>query len=183
MESLDVLGKRAKAASRQTAKFKITKKNEVLEMVADELIKKADEIKKANKADVDEAVKNGMKPALIDRLTLTDARIEGMAEGLRQLVALEDPVGEITSMKQRPNGLMIGYKKVPLGVIAIIYESRPNVTVDAFGLTFKSGNAVILRGGSDSINSNIKLVEIIRDTLNRAGVCEDAVILLSLIHI
>ena len=144
-------------------------------MVADELIKKADEIKKANKADVDEAVKNGMKPALIDRLTLTDARIEGMAEGLRQLVALEDPVGEITSMKQRPNGLMIGYKKVPLGVIAIIYESRPNVTVDAFGLTFKSGNAVILRGGSDSINSNIKLVEIIRDTLNRAGVCEDAV--------
>lgn len=161
------------------AKFKITKKNEVLEMVADELIKKADEIKKANKADVDEAVKNGMKPALIDRLTLTDARIEGMAEGLRQLVALEDPVGEITSMKQRPNGLMIGYKKVPLGVIAIIYESRPNVTVDAFGLTFKSGNAVILRGGSDSINSNIKLVEIIRDTLNRAGVCEDAVILIS----
>ena len=149
MESLDVLGKRAKAASRQMAKFKITKKNEVLEMVADELIKKADEIKKANKADVDEAVKNGMKPALIDRLTLTDARIEGMAEGLRQLVALEDPVGEITSMKQRPNGLMIGYKKVPLGVIAIIYESRPNVTVDAFGLTFKSGNAVILRGGSD----------------------------------
>lgn len=120
-----------------------------------------------------------MKPALIDRLTLTDARIEGMAEGLRQLVALEDPVGEITSMKQRPNGLMIGYKKVPLGVIAIIYESRPNVTVDAFGLTFKSGNAVILRGGSDSINSNIKLVEIIRDTLNRAGVCEDAVILIS----
>jgi len=179
MESLDVLGKRAKAASRQMAKFKITKKNEVLEMVADELIKKADEIKKANKADVDEAVKNGMKPALIDRLTLTDARIEGMAEGLRQLVALEDPVGEITSMKQRPNGLMIGYKKVPLGVIAIIYESRPNVTVDAFGLTFKSGNAVILRGGSDSINSNIKLVEIIRDTLNRAGVCEDAVILIS----
>ena len=174
MESLDVLGKRAKAASRQMAKFKITKKNEVLEMVADELIKKADEIKKANKADVDEAVKNGMKPALIDRLTLTDARIEGMAEGLRQLVALEDPVGEITSMKQRPNGLMIGYKKVPLGVIAIIYESRPNVTVDAFGLTFKSGN-----GGSDSINSNIKLVEIIRDTLNRAGVCEDAVILIS----
>lgn len=179
MESLDVLGKRAKAASRQMAKFKITKKNEVLEMVADELIKKADEIKKANKADVDEAVKNGMKPALIDRLTLTYARIEGMAEGLRQLVALEDPVGEITSMKQRPNGLMIGYKKVPLGVIAIIYESRPNVTVDAFGLTFKSGNAVILRGGSDSINSNIKLVEIIRDTLNRAGVCEDAVILIS----
>ena len=114
MESLDVLGKRAKAASRQMAKFKITKKNEVLEMVADELIKKADEIKKANKADVDEAVKNGMKPALIDRLTLTDARIEGMAEGLRQLVALEDPVGEITSMKQRPNGLMIGYKKVPM---------------------------------------------------------------------
>lgn len=120
-----------------------------------------------------------MKPALIDRLTLTDARIEGMAEGLRQLVALEDPVGEITSMKQRPNGLMIGYKKVPLGVIAIIYESLLNVTVDAFGLTFKSGNAVILRGGSDSINSNIKLVEIIRDTLNRAGVCEDAVILIS----
>ena len=155
MESLDVLGKRAKAASRQMAKFKITKKNEVLEMVADELIKKADEIKKANKADVDEAVKNGMKPALIDRLTLTDARIEGMAEGLRQLVALEDPVGEITSMKQRPNGLMIGYKKVPLGVISTSFilelmESLPPRSITAFPDLNVSPKASTVTFGRDS---------------------------------
>ena len=120
-----------------------------------------------------------MKPAMLDRLTLTDARIKGMVDGLMQVADLDDPIGEITHMKTRPNGLMIGYKKVPLGVVAIIYESRPNVTVDAFALTFKSGNAVILRGGSDCINSNIKLVEIIRDSLKADGICEDSVILIT----
>ncbi len=179
MEALEIMGQRAKKASRIIAKLGSAAKNDALIAVARELEAHADEIKKANSIDLDAAHKNGMKPALIDRLALTDSRIEGMAEGLRQLAALDDPIGEITSMKTRPNGLMIGYKRVPLGVVGIIYESRPNVTVDAFGLTFKSGNAVILRGGSDSINSNLKLVEIIRGSLAKSGLCEDAVLLIS----
>jgi glutamate-5-semialdehyde dehydrogenase len=179
MEALEIMGQRAKKASRIIAKLGATAKNDALITVARELEAHADEIKEANSIDLEAAHKNGMKPALIDRLTLTDARIEGMAEGLRQLASLDDPIGEITSMKTRPNGLMIGYKRVPLGVVGIIYESRPNVTVDAFGLTFKSGNAVILRGGSDSINSNLKLVEIIRESLAKSGLCEDAVLLIS----
>ena len=144
MEALEIMGQRAKKASRIIAKLGATSKNDALISVARELEAHADEIKEANSIDLEPAHKNGMKPALIDRLTLTDARIEGMAEGLRQLASLDDPIGEITSVKTRPNGLMIGYKRVPLGVVGIIYESRPNVTVDAFGLTFKSGNAVIL---------------------------------------
>lgn len=179
MEALEIMGQRAKKASRIIAKLGSAAKNDALIAVARELEAHADEIKKANSIDLDAAHKNGMKPALIDRLALTDSRIEGMAEGLRQLASLDDPIGEITSMKTRPNGLMIGYKRVPLGVVGIIYESRPNVTVDAFGLTFKSGNAVILRGGSDSINSNLKLVEIIRGSLAKSGLCEDAVLLIS----
>ena len=179
MEALEMLGLGAKKASRIIAKLGATSKNDALISVARELEAHADEIKEANSIDLEAAHKNGMKPALIDRLTLTDARIEGMAEGLRQLASLDDPIGEITSVKTRPNGLMIGYKRVPLGVVGIIYESRPNVTVDAFGLTFKSGNAVILRGGSDSINSNLKLVGIIRESLAKSGLCEDAVLLIS----
>lgn len=179
MEALEIMGQRAKKASRIIAKLGATSKNDALISVARELEAHADEIKEANSIDLEAAHKNGMKPALIDRLTLTDARIEGMAEGLRQLASLDDPIGEITSVKTRPNGLMIGYKRVPLGVVGIIYESRPNVTVDAFGLTFKSGNAVILRGGSDSINSNLKLVGIIRESLAKSGLCEDAVLLIS----
>ncbi len=179
MEALEIMGQRAKKASRIIAKLGATSKNDALISVARELEAHADEIKEANSIDLEAAHKNGMKPALIDRLTLTDAIIEGMAEGLRQLASLDDPIGEITSVKTRPNGLMIGYKRVPLGVVGIIYESRPNVTVDAFGLTFKSGNAVILRGGSDSINSNLKLVGIIRESLAKSGLCEDAVLLIS----
>ena len=179
MEALEIMGQRAKKASRIIAKLGATSKNDALISVARELEAHADEIKEANSIDLEAAHKNGMKPALIDRLTLTDARIEGMAEGLRQLASLDDPIGEITSVKTRPNGLMIGYKRVPLGVVGIIYESRPNVTVDAFGLTFKSGNAVILRGGSDSINSNLKLVGVIRESLAKSGLCEDAVLLIS----
>ena len=179
MEALEIMRQRAKKASRIIAKLGATSKNDALISVARELEAHADEIKEANSIDLEAAHKNGMKPALIDRLTLTDARIEGMAEGLRQLASLDDPIGEITSVKTRPNGLMIGYKRVPLGVVGIIYESRPNVTVDAFGLTFKSGNAVILRGGSDSINSNLKLVGIIRESLAKSGLCEDAVLLIS----
>ncbi len=179
MDSIKVIGQRAKEASKQMSKLEIVAKNNALVKVGDAISLAREEIKQANQKDILIAKENGMKPALLDRLTLTDARIDGMVEGLLQLVQLEDPVGEIKSMKTRPNGLMIGYKKVPLGVVAIIYESRPNVTVDAFGLTFKSGNAVVLRGGSDSINSNKKLVEIIRKSLEESNINPDAVILVT----
>lgn len=179
MDSIELIGKKSKAASKITAQMTTNEKNNVLRHVGEAILKNSEEIKKANEKDIENAIANGMKPALLDRLTLTDERIRSMVDGIVQVADLDDPVGEITHMKTRPNGLMIGYKKVPLGVVAIIYESRPNVTVDAFALTFKSGNAVILRGGSDCINSNIKLVEVIRDTLKKDGVCEDSVILIT----
>jgi len=179
MDSINEIGQRAKKASREMARLGTSAKNKALIKVGDDLLAAKDEIIQANIMDIEIAKKNGMKPALLDRLTLTDKRINGMVEGLKQLALLEDPIGEIQSMKTRPNGLMIGYKKVPLGVIAIIYESRPNVTVDAFGLTFKSGNAVILRGGSDSIHSNKKLTALIRKSLKASGITEDAVILIT----
>ena len=175
METLTVMGQRAKTAAAQLAKTRITERNNALKAAADALLAKRDTIQAANAKDIEAAKKNQMKPAMIDRLTLTDARIEGMAEGLYQIVQLDDPIGEITSMKQRPNGLMIGKKKVPLGVIAIIYESRPNVTADAFGLTLKSGNAVILRGGSDAIHSNTAIVSVITESLKECGINPDAI--------
>lgn len=175
MISIEQMGQKAKIASRYLAKLGTEKKNKALGAVAQAIIDNKDFIQKANAADISEAQKNGMKPAMIDRLTLTDGRIYAMSEGLSQLVALEDPIGEVTSMKTRPNGLMIGKKSVPLGVVAIIYESRPNVTVDAFGLTFKSGNAVILRGGSDSIQSNMAITKVITDCLKANGINEDVI--------
>ena len=179
MDSVELIGKRAKAASKKTAVLTTVERNNALRSVGDALIKHSDEIMEANRIDIENARANGMKPALLDRLSLNGERIKGMVEGLLQVADLEDPIGEITHMKKRPNGLMIGYQKVPLGVVAIIYESRPNVTVDAFSLTFKSGNAVILRGGSDCINSNIKLVDIIRDSLKSVGLDEDSIILIT----
>ena len=179
MDSIELIGKRAKAASKKTAVLTTVERNNALRSVGDALIKHTDEIIEANRIDIEKARANGMKPALLDRLSLNGERIKGMVEGLLQVADLEDPIGEITHMKKRPNGLMIGYQKVPLGVVAIIYESRPNVTVDAFSLTFKSGNAVILRGGSDCINSNIKLVDIIRDSLKSVGLDEDSIILIT----
>ena len=179
MDSIELIGKRAKAASKKTAVLTTVERNNALRSVGDALIKHSDEIIKANQIDIENARANGMKPALLDRLSLNEERIKGMVEGLLQVADLEDPIGEITHMKKRPNGLMIGYQKVPLGVVAIIYESRPNVTVDAFSLTFKSGNAVILRGGSDCINSNIMLVDIIRDSLKSMGLDEDSIILIT----
>lgn len=179
MDSVELIGKRAKAASKKTAVLTTVERNNALRSVGDALIKHSDEIIEANRIDIENARANGMKPALLDRLSLNGERIKGMVEGLLQVADLEDPIGEITHMKKRPNGLMIGYQKVPLGVVAIIYESRPNVTVDAFSLTFKSGNAVILRGGSDCINSNIKLVDIIRDSLKSVGLDEDSIILIT----
>ena len=179
MDSIELIGKRAKAASKKTAVLTTVERNNALRSVGDALIKHSDEIIKANQIDIENARANGMKPALLDRLSLNGERIKGMVEGLLQVADLGDPIGEITHMKKRPNGLMIGYQKVPLGVVAIIYESRPNVTVDAFSLTFKSGNAVILRGGSDCINSNIMLVDIIRDSLKSMGLDEDSIILIT----
>lgn len=175
---LNELGKKAKAASRILARLGQTEKNNALHAVAEALTKNADEIIAANSIDMEEAKKNGMSEALLDRLLLTESRLEDMAEGIRQVAALDDPIGEVTSMKERPNGLLIGQKRVPMGVIGFIYESRPNVTVDGFALCFKTGNAVILRGGSDCIHSNIALVKVIRQTLGACGVTEDAVSLI-----
>lgn len=175
---LEELGKKAKAASRVMAKLEQNDKNNALLAVADALINNAEEIIKANDKDIELATKNGMSEALLDRLKLTKARFEDMAEGIRQVVALEDPIGEVLSMKNRPNGLLIGQKRVPMGVIGIIYESRPNVTVDAFALCFKTGNAVILRGGSDCIYSNIALVKVIKSALAASNITEDAISLI-----
>lgn len=178
MTYLEELGSKAKVASRKLIKLGQSEKNNALLAIADALIKHSEAIIKANDIDMANAKANGMSESLQDRLRLTPERFEGMAEGIRQVVALEDPVGEVIAMKKRPNGLMIGQKRVPFGVIGIIYESRPNVTVDAFALTFKTGNAVILRGGSDCINSNIALVRVIRDSLRESGITEDAIALI-----
>lgn len=166
-------------ASRILAKMDVTTKNEVLTAVADALIARKEFLMTQNRIDLVNAEKNGMAPALVDRLKLTEARIKGMAEGLYQLVKLEDPVGEVTSMKKRPNGLLIGVERVPLGVIGIIYEARPNVTADAFGLCFKSGNATILRGGSSAVNSNQAITIVIRDALKQKAVDENCVQLIT----
>lgn len=175
---LNELGAKAKAASRVMARLSQNDKNKALLAVADALVANAAPIMEANAIDMDNAKSNGMSEALQDRLLLNEARLEDMAIGIRQVVTLDDPVGEVLSMKQRPNGLMIGQKRVPMGVIGIIYESRPNVTVDAFALCFKTGNAVILRGGSDCIHSNIAMVKVIKDALEKAGVTPDAVSLI-----
>lgn len=175
---LNELGKKARSASRLLAKLSQNEKNNALLKVADALIENQQEIIEANKLDLENAVNNGMSEALQDRLRLTEKRFQDMAEGIRQVVSLEDPIGEVLAMKERPNGLIIGQKRVPIGVIGIIYESRPNVTVDAFALCFKTSNAVILRGGSDCIHSNIALVKVIKAALAKSGVTEDAISLI-----
>lgn len=157
----------------------MTRKNEGLKAAAQALLNHADEILEANRKDVARAKEKGMTPGLIDRLELNQSRIEGMADGLLQVASLDDPVGEVLSMKQRPNGLVIGKKRVPLGVVGIIYEARPNVTADAFGLCFKTGNAVILKGGSDALQSNKEIVRWLRQGLMDAGISEDAIQLIT----
>lgn len=177
--TLQEIGQKAKEVSHVLGILGTEEKNRGLRAVADALVSGQDGILAANEKDMEKARENGMSQGLLDRLKLTPARIEGMAEGLRQVADLEDPIGEVISMKQRPNGLMIGQKRVPLGVIGMIYEARPNVTADAFGLCFKSGNAVILKGGSDAIYSNLAIVEQIRKGLSDAGLPEDAVLLIA----
>ncbi len=173
--TIEQLGMNAKAASRLTARLSQDEKNNALVHVGEKLIANSADIIKANAIDIENAKANGMSEALVDRLKLDENRIQGIVEGLSQVVVLEDPVGEVLSMKKRPNGLVIGQKRVPLGVIGIIYESRPNVTVDAFALCFKTSNAVILRGGSDAIESNKALVNTIREALLELNITEDAI--------
>ena len=174
---MEVLGKRAKAASRESARLGTDEKNRGLLAVADELVQQTAYLLEENEKDLLAAEEKGVKSSLIDRLRLTEQRVADMAEGLRQIAALEDPIGEVLEMKNRPNGLRIGKKRVPLGVVGIIYESRPNVTADAFGLCFKTGNAVILRGGSDAIHSNLAIVHVIKEALRKEKLCQDLILL------
>ncbi|MEY8393643.1 glutamate-5-semialdehyde dehydrogenase [Lachnospiraceae bacterium 45-P1] len=176
---LKEIGKKAKDASFLLGKMGSGEKNKGLLTAAEEILKGQDEILKANANDVKKAKEKGMAQGLVDRLLLTPDRILGIVEGMRQVAGLEDPVGEVISMKKRPNGLIVGQKRVPMGVIGIIYEARPNVTADAFALCFKTGNAVILRGGSDALESNEAIVACIRRGLSSCGIPEDAVFLLS----
>ena len=178
-EMLNTLGKNARNAEVLVRNLSANEKNEVLLKVAEALTENADTLTAANALDVENGRKNNMPEALVDRLLLTGDRIRGMAEGLRQVAVLEDPVGEVLGMKKRPNGLMIGQKRVPLGVIGIIYEARPNVTADAFALCFKTGNVVILKGGSDAIHSNEAIVKCIREVLREQGITEDAIQLIT----
>ncbi len=177
MTYMEDLGMRAKKAAKTVQYLGQTQKNTGLRMAADELIAQQEYILEENEKDIREAQENGMKPSLVDRLCLTRERIEGMAEGLRQIGELPDPIGEVISMNERPNGLKIGKRRVPLEVVGIIYESRPNVTADAFGLCLKTGNVTILRGGKDAIHSNIAISKVLKEGLKKAGITEDAVIL------
>lgn len=179
MEYLNQLGQKAVAAKYELQKLTTSVKNGVLEAVASALVDKADQILAANDKDYEIAKQGGMSEGLLDRLKLTPARIETMAEGLRQIAALDDPVGEIMESFDRPNGLHIEKVRVPMGVIGIIYEARPNVTPDAFGLCFKTGNAVILKGGKDAFYSNEAITDVIRDALTGEGITADAIQLIT----
>lgn len=172
--TLTEIGRLAKDVSRILNTLGSREKNMGLEEAARALLDGEEEILTANRQDYEKAEADGMSQGLLDRLRLTPARIQAMADGLLQVASLDDPVGEVLSMKQRPNGLQIGQKRVPLGVIGMIYEARPNVTADAFGLCFKSGNAVILKGGSDALQSNRAIVECLRTGLKRVGLPEDS---------
>lgn len=169
MENLHVLGAKAKEASYDLSIASTTKKNNALEEMAKALINNKEEIINANNIDIKASQQKGTSEAMLDRLRLTEDRIGGMAEGLREIIALEDPVGEVIEMWKRPNGIEIGKKRVPMGVIGIIYEARPNVTSDAAALCLKTGNAVILKGGSDAINSNKAIVKVLAEAIKKAN--------------
>ena len=172
---LEEIGKKSQVAKRSLEKLSGLQKNRGLIAAAKALRENTAQILEANAKDLKAAVASNMAESLRDRLLLTGERIDAMAEGLEQVAALDDPVGEVTQMRRRPNGLLIGSCRVPIGVIGIIYESRPNVTADAFALTFKTGNAVILKGGSDALNSNMAIVNCLRESLRAEGLSEDAV--------
>ena len=170
MYDLDLLGKNAVNAKYEAVLLSSEKKDEVLRKCADALNKNAAGIIAENEKDLSKAKENGISDGMQDRLRLTESRIAAMAEGLVQITELPDPIGEVMEEFERPNGLKLKKVRVPLGVIGIIFESRPNVTADAFGLTFKTGNAVILKGGKEAINSNIAIVKVLRDTLSGEGI-------------
>lgn len=175
MSELLEMGKKAKEASVILATLPTPEKNKVLRNSADALLENMDKLLEANQKDVEAAKAAGVRTAFIDRLTLTKDRIHSMAEGLRQVASFNDPVGEVIFMKTLDNGLIIGQKRVPMGVIGIIFEARPNVTADAFGLCLKSGNAVILRGGKEAITSNKMIVELFQQTLEKEGLPKECV--------
>lgn len=179
MYDLEELGKRAVQAKYVLQTLSSEQKDAALKSVARAFLARKQEILAANEKDLKTGEENGMHPGLLDRLRLTDARIQAMADGLTEITELPDPLGEVLEQFDRPNGLHITKLRVPLGVIGIIYESRPNVTADAFGLCFKTGNAVILKGGKDAIYSNITISDIIRETLGTEGIPKDAVQLIT----
>ncbi len=174
-ELVTEIGRKAKEAARELTSLSTEVKNKVLRLVAERLRAERVWLQTENEKDLEAAREKGLSGALIDRLTLSDKVIEGMAQGLEEVAALPDPVGEVVKMWRRPNGLWVGRMRIPLGVIAMIYESRPNVTIDAAGLCFKSGNAVILRGGSEAINSNLALARIFQEALKAVDAPEGAV--------
>lgn len=166
MKTLIEIGADSKRASRDLLKLSVNEKNDILINCADNLVKKTDYIIAENKKDLALAEENGVKGSLIDRLTLNENRIKDMAEGIMQIAKLNDPCGSVENMRTLKNGLRVGQKRVPMGVIGIIYEARPNVTSDAFALCFKAGSSVILRGGKEAINSNIAIVNVFKEVLN-----------------
>jgi len=172
---MEQLGQQARKASRAMARADSATRNRALTLIADAIERDAAQLRAANQLDMDAAAANGLAPAMLDRLALSDKAIATMVEGLRQIVALPDPIGEISGLKFRPTGIQVGQMRVPLGVIGIIYESRPNVTVDAAGLCIKSGNATILRGGSEAIHCNRALAKLVKEGLLGAGLPEDGV--------
>ncbi|MGN6701392.1 MAG: glutamate-5-semialdehyde dehydrogenase, partial [Burkholderiaceae bacterium] len=174
-ETMTAMGRRARAASRAMARANTAAKNRALEAIAAAIRRDAALLRDANEADLQAARDAGLAPAMVDRLTLSDAAIATMAAGLEQIATLPDPIGEISNMKYRPTGIQVGQMRVPLGVIGIIYEARPNVTADAAGLCIKSGNATILRGGSEAIRCNRALAKLVKEGLAAAGLPEDAV--------
>ena len=178
MNTLQELGQKAVTAKYEVQKLSTEKKKRALKAVAEALIAESGEILKANEVDLKNGEEKGMNSGLLDRLRLSDTRITAMADGLVQITQLPDPIGEVLETIERPNGLHIEKVRVPLGVIGIIYESRPNVTADAFGLCFMSGNAVILKGGSDAIHSNKAITDVIRKALETEGVTADAILLI-----
>ena len=175
MIDLTLLGKKAKSASYELAKATGKDKNDALAKIAEGLKKDIPDFLQANKKDVEKAKANNISDALLDRLVLSEQRINQVSDSLLELISLADPTGEVLEIKERPNGLRVGKQRVPIGVIGIIYESRPNVTADAAGLCIKSGNAVILRGGSDAINSNIAIVKSIQNSLRNSKLPMDCV--------
>ena len=174
MTNLQEMGQKAVAAKYVLQRAVTEEKNAALLKAAEYLCKEQEMILAANAQDLENGEKNGMHPGMLDRLRLTPERIAAMAEGLQQIAELPDCIGEVMEEFERPNGLHIEKRRVPMGVIGIIYESRPNVTADAFGLCFKTGNAVILKGGSDAIHSNIAIVKVLRSALKDSGIVEDA---------